>query len=155
MFYQKEKSNNAPYNPLNIKGYLWKKTSSNSGDINQAISAYFAEPKWLLHRLIFVTIYLYARNKPISREKLLKGVGYPYLSKVSGILGDWENKGFLVKSKIGKELFFQFDGAVYDSTWQSHDLKKTNAFRYKMEYVNFNLNGALSARERAKNNARK
>ncbi|MDR8523468.1 hypothetical protein [Shewanella fidelis] len=143
-------SNNHPYNAIDEKGYLWKHQRVSSGETNIAINSYDAEPNWLLHRLIFITIYLYAKNNPIPRDKLLKGIGSPYLSRVSGILGDWEDKGFLIKSTHNRRLYFSFDEHVYDFSWQSPDAKRTDAFRHKLNCINFNKNGAFAARVRAK-----
>lgn len=111
---------------------------------------FFLSRTWLIHKLIFMTIFKYARIKPIHKSLLVRGIGQPTkLSQLAGILGNWESIGFLKKVGKGKTALYYFDPAVYDFSWQGKTERQTRDFRHILSIVNLTERFIEKAHQRA------
>lgn len=142
--------------------YLWRVyDDSQGGEGFNPIKPEYYEGKfeffvcrtWLIHKLIFMTIFKYAMKKPIHKSLLVRGIGQPSrLSQMAGILGSWETIGFLKKIGKGKTALYYFDPAVYDFSWQGDTARQTSDFRHILSYINVSEKFIEKAHQRAVSN---
>ncbi|WP_133309259.1 hypothetical protein [Parashewanella curva] len=77
---------------------------TSEGNYYELIELNKVEPD--LHKLLFVTLYIYGQKRALPIKTLLRGIGkkdsinHP---RVAAILGDWEKKGFVIKFKTTKK----------------------------------------------------
>jgi hypothetical protein len=144
------------------KAFLWESYDHGRGvDTYLPICPEYEEGKfqffvcrtWLIHKLIFMTIFKYAKKKPIHKNLLVRGVGQPSrLSQMAGIMGKWESVGFLKKIGKGKTALYYFDPAVYDFSWQGKTERDTSDFRHILSYAYVNERFIEQTHIRALNN---